>query len=109
MEKLFHILPSLVGKEVLVEDSNASGVIETFTEVRYGHVLMASGEKRRLSVPDTVRAYFAALSNTKQPGTPEEIKRMAVGLLERMQRHKNALIEANQAMQSLKRRCESLN
>jgi len=76
MEKLYHILPGLVGKAVLIGDNNSSGVIESFTEVRFGHVLMASGERRRMSVADTVRAYFAALSNTMQPGTPEEIKHL---------------------------------
>jgi hypothetical protein len=60
--------------------------------------------KRRLSVAATVEGYFAAMTNSKESGTPEEIKRLAVTLLGRMQAHKQAVAQVRKSVVLTKRK-----
>jgi len=105
-QKLFFHLPKLVGKAILV-DAGSCGTIESFTDVRWGHVVFDEGHKvpkRRLSVAATVEGYFAAMTNSKESGTPEEIKRLFVTLLGRMQAHKQAVAQVRKSVVLTKRK-----
>jgi hypothetical protein len=100
MEKLFHHLPNLIGKRFVNGDN--TGIIESFTNARFGIVLLDNGKVLRRSLADTVKGYFTALMDTeKKSCTPEAVKRLAVSLLERMQTYKAKITDANKYAKEL--------
>jgi len=107
MEKLSHLLPGLIGEAVSVGEM--TGTIQSLAGNRFVNVLLADGVARRLSVEVTMRAYFSRLSGTKEAGTPDTVKRMAVALLERMQEHKAAVIAENKSLVRCKKRRAYVN
>ena len=103
MEKLFFHLPNLIGKAIKV-DAGSFGTIESFTTVRWCHVVLEDGSMRRMSVAGAVEGYFDALSNSKASGTPNDIKHLAVAALERVQAHKYAVAQARKSVVLNKRK-----
>jgi len=106
MEKMYAILPMLINKHVLLGEQR--GTITSFTDARFGCMQMEDGSVRRGHVDKIIEAFFAALRAERGAGAHENLKLLAVALLEQLQDHRNHKRDFNKRKKDIMRRRRAL-